>query len=96
MAYKEHGMWEVLDVLRRIHRGESLKAIVRVTGRGRGTVRRYVKGARALGWVPGSAVPTEELASEVLARLRPWRESCYASDVTGPTVRFTSNPRVSV
>ena len=83
MAYKEHGMWEVLDVLRRIHRGESLKAIVRVTGRSRGTVRRYVKVARALGWVPGSAAPSEELASEVLARLQPGPGKQQCKSVAG-------------
>jgi hypothetical protein len=71
MGYKEHGMWEVLDVLRRIHRGESLKAVVRATGRSRGTIRRYLKLAKALGWAPENAAPTEELASEILARSQP-------------------------
>ena len=27
MAYLEHGMWEILEVLRRLHRGESLSVI---------------------------------------------------------------------
>jgi transposase len=71
MVYKEHGMWEVLDILRRIHRGESRRAIVRATGRSRGTIRRYFKAARALGWAPEVAAPDEELASRVVARLQP-------------------------
>ena len=33
MVYKEHGMWEVLDVLKRVHRGEKRRAITRATGR---------------------------------------------------------------
>jgi predicted transcriptional regulator len=35
-------MWEVLDVLRRVHRGEAKSAIERVTGRTRKTIRRYL------------------------------------------------------
>lgn len=83
MAYKEHGMWEVLDVLRRIDRGESHKAVVRATGRSRGTIRRYVRVARALGWAPGAAAPTEELASEVLARLQPGPREPRSKAVAG-------------
>ena len=30
MAYLEVGMWEILDVLRRVHRGESYAAIERI------------------------------------------------------------------
>jgi len=43
MAYLEVGMWEILDVLRRVHRGESYAAIERATSRTRKTVRRYVR-----------------------------------------------------
>jgi len=32
MAYREIGMWEILEVLRRIARGERRRAIERVTG----------------------------------------------------------------
>lgn len=48
MAYREHGMWEVLEVLRRIHRGESRSRIERATGRSRKTIGRYVRTAKAL------------------------------------------------
>jgi len=71
MAYLEHGMWEVLAVLRRIHAGESVRAVARGTGRARVTVQRYVELARELGWVPGVHEPDEELASTVLAEVRP-------------------------
>jgi transposase len=71
MAYVEIGMWEVLDVLRRVHRGESQAAIERVTGRTRKTVRRYTVLARELGWNPKGPEPDEALARAVSERLRP-------------------------
>lgn len=72
MVWRDHGMWEVLQVLRRAQRGEAVRAVARATGRSRGTVRRYVEAAVELGWqVGGSEEPSEELAGRVLARLRP-------------------------
>jgi hypothetical protein len=53
MAYRELGMWEVLDVLRRVQRGETKSGIERTTGRSRKTIHRYVKTAAKLGWAPG-------------------------------------------
>ncbi len=35
MAYREIAMWEIWEVLRRVHRGEGQRAIQRVTGHGR-------------------------------------------------------------
>ena len=66
VAYREIGMWEVLDVLRRIHCGERHRAIARVTGRSRTTVGRYERTARELGWVPGRVEADEGLAAAVL------------------------------
>jgi transposase len=71
MGYRELGMWEVLDVLRRVHRGEAKSAIERVTGRTRKTIRRYLKAAAKLGWEPGRREPDEALATQVAQRLRP-------------------------
>jgi transposase len=74
MAYVEHGMWEVLNVLRRVHRGEKRRAIARVTGRGRKTIGRYVRVAVELGWDPRDPArkePDEDLAAAVLHRLQP-------------------------
>ncbi len=71
MAYREHSMWEVLEVLRRAHRGERQRAISRTTGRSRKTIRRYLKIAGKLGWRPGQEEPDEPLAARVQARLRP-------------------------
>lgn len=75
MAYREHGMWEVLDVLRRIHRGESLRSVARVTGRSRNTVRHYLKIAEELGWVADTHEPNELLAADVASRLVPGPQS---------------------
>ncbi len=42
MPYQEHGMWEVLEVLNRLHSGEKRRSIARHTGRSRSTIDRYV------------------------------------------------------
>ena len=39
MAYREVDMWEILEVLRRLQRGETIAAIERATGRTRKTIR---------------------------------------------------------
>jgi len=71
MAYREIAMWEVLEVLRRVGRGERQRPIAHATGHSRTTVRRYERVARELGWVPGQGEPDEALALAVLAALRP-------------------------
>ena len=58
MAYREVGMWEILNVLRRIGRGESKSVVARATGHSRVTVRRYVSLAVELGWKPGAEEAT--------------------------------------
>jgi hypothetical protein len=70
MAYREVEMWEVLEVLRRVHRGQPQRAIQRVTGHSRTTIRRYVRTARGLGWAR-EVEPDEALARAVVRRLRP-------------------------
>lgn len=75
MAYREVDMWEILEVLRRLHRKESNAAIERATGRTRKTIRRYKRRARELGWEPGGQrEPDEELAAAVAQNLRPVTE----------------------
>ena len=71
MAYVEHGMWEVLEVLKRAHEGEGKRSIARSTRRDRKTVKRYVEAAQELGWVAGLHEPDENLAGEVIRALRP-------------------------
>ncbi len=74
MTYREIAMWEILEVLRRVGRGENRSAVARTTGHSRTTVRRYVRTAIKLGWEVGSVEPSEELAASVYARHRPASE----------------------
>jgi len=74
MAYREVAMWEILEVLRRVGRGESRSAVARASGHSRKTVRRYVATALEQGWTPGAEEPTEELAAAVYTRHRPAAE----------------------
>jgi hypothetical protein len=71
MAYREIAMWEILEVLRRVHGGEGQRLIARVTGHSRTTIRRWVVCATALGWVPTLQAPDEALARRVAERMRP-------------------------
>ena len=80
MAYREVGMWEILEVLRRVHRGEPYAAIQRATGHTRKTVRRYVRVARAAGWDAAATAPDEALAARVGQRLKPVRKTPTAGD----------------
>jgi hypothetical protein len=66
-------MWEVLNVLRRIGRGEDKSAVARTTGHDRKTIGRYVATAVELGWRPGTDEPTEVLAAAVAERHSPAR-----------------------
>jgi len=70
MVYMEHGMWEILEVLRRHHRGENNVKIAKSTHRSRNTVKRYLVLATRLGW-QRSQEPTEAIALEVFKQLRP-------------------------
>jgi transposase len=74
MTYREVAMWEILEVLRRVGRGESKSAVARTTGHSRVTIRRYVRTAVELGWDLGAEEPSEELAAQVYARHRPASE----------------------
>ena len=64
-------MWEVLDVLQRRHKRESIKRISRQTRRSKNTVKLYLAKAKELGWVAEIHEPTEKLAAEVKRQLKP-------------------------
>ena len=63
-------MWEILEVLKRHHQGESQRRIAVATGRGRKTVRAYLREAKKLGWSK-EVPPDEALASRVVQRRQP-------------------------
>jgi len=71
VAYREVGMWEILNVLRRIGRGETQRQVARTSTHSRTTVRRWEGLARELGWVPGEHEADEALATEVLSQTKP-------------------------
>jgi len=72
VAYREHGMWEILEVLRGLHRGDPQRRVARATGHGRATVARWLATAQGLGWEPGGeAEPDEALARAVGQTHRP-------------------------
>lgn len=59
MAYRELGVIEIREVLRRFCRGESVRAIARVTRSDRKTVAKYVAVAGAIGLESGAAARRE-------------------------------------
>ncbi len=72
MASREIGMWEILEVLRGVHRGQSQRRLARISGHSRPTIRRWLETAQELGWAPGGEQePDEGLARRVAERRRP-------------------------
>jgi transposase len=69
VSYREVHVVEVREVVRLWLQGESQRAISRLTGLDRKTVRRYVKAARQCGCVMGEAM-TDDLVGEVIERVR--------------------------
>jgi len=72
MAFREIGMWEILEVLRGVQRGQSQRRLARISGHSRPTIRRWLETAQELGWAPGGEQePDEGLARRVAERRRP-------------------------
>ena len=70
MAYRELGVIEIREVLRRFCLGDSVRAIARGTGSDRKTVAKYLAAAQAAGLQPDAVAPTEEQVAAVLAAAR--------------------------
>ena len=75
MAYREVSVFEIREVLRLWTRGEGFRAVTRLSGVDRKTVRRYVEAAEAAGLVRegGEEQLTDALVGEVCLRVRPAR-----------------------
>ena len=58
--YREVGLMQVVEILRRWQAGESGRAIARSTGLARDTVGKYLKEAERLGLSPQGPPPTNE------------------------------------
>jgi hypothetical protein len=70
MAYRELGVIEIREVLRRFCLGEGLRAIARGTRSDRKTVGKYVAAAVAAGLRRGDPGPTDEHVAAVRAAIR--------------------------
>lgn len=70
MAYRELGMVEVREVLRRWSLGKGLRAIARGTGVDRKTVAKYIAAAVAVGVSRAGPPPTEAQVAAILAAVR--------------------------
>ncbi len=73
MAYRELGMVEVREVLRRWLGGDGVRAIARGIGVDRKTVAAYVRAAVAVGVQRGGAPPTDEQLTAIATTRRPGR-----------------------
>ena len=70
MAYRELGVIDIREVLRRFCLGDGLRAIARGMGSDRKTVAKYVAAATAAGLRRGDSAPTDEHVAAVLAAVR--------------------------
>lgn len=73
MAYRELGMVEIREIVRRWLGGQAIRAIARATGMDRKTIVVYVAAARAAGMERGGAPPTDEQLSTLVVGRRPGR-----------------------
>ena len=67
MAYRELGMVEVREILRRWLGGDGVRAIARGTGLDRKTIVAYVGAALAVGVQRGGAPPSDEQLTTIAA-----------------------------
>src|SRR5262245_15748383 len=73
MAYRELGMVQVREVLRRWLAGEGVRAIARAAGVDRKTIAAYVRSAVVMGIQRGGAPPTDEQLTALATTRRPGR-----------------------
>lgn len=81
MAYREVSVFEIREVLRLWMGGEGFRAVTRLSGVDRKTVRRYVEAAVAAGLARdgGEEQLTDLLVGEVCLRVRPVRPAGHGS-----------------
>jgi transposase len=73
MAYREFGMVEVREILRRWLAGDGIRAIARGAGVDRKTIAAYVQAAVGVGVQRGGAPPTDEQLAAIATTRRPGR-----------------------
>src|SRR5262249_20592793 len=73
MAYREFGMVEVREILRRWLGGAGIRAIARGAGVDRKTVAAYIRAAIAVGVQRGGAAPSDEQLAAIATACRQGR-----------------------
>ena len=80
MAFREVGVFEVREVLRLWLRGEGIRAVERLAGVDRKTVRRYVTAAEGLGLArDGEQRLSDEFVGSVVEAVRPHRSDGHGA-----------------
>lgn len=70
MARKEYMVVDVIDILRRVQSGYSMRAITRSTGMDRNTLRKYLRLAYKKGFGTHGLCDLEEIAREVVREVQ--------------------------
>jgi transposase len=73
MGYRELGMVELREMVRRWQAGDGIRAIARGTGLDRKTIAGYLRAAQAVGVQPGGEPPTDEQLTALTTTRRPER-----------------------
>jgi transposase len=79
MGYRELGMVELREIVRRWQAGEGVRAIARGTGMDRKTIAEYLRAAQAVGVQPSGTPPTDEQLTAITTARRPGRPSNAAA-----------------
>jgi hypothetical protein len=75
MGYRELGMVELREIVRRWQAGEGVRAIARGTGMDRKTIAEYLRAAQVVGVRPSGTPPTDEPLTAITTARRPGRPS---------------------
>ncbi len=70
MARKEYMVVDVVDILRRVQNGYSIRAITRTTGMDRNTLRKYLRLAYKKGFGADKLCDLETIAREVVREVQ--------------------------
>jgi len=70
MARKEYMVVDVVDILRRVRNGYSIRAVTRATGMDRNTLRKYLRLAYKKGFGRDGPCDLEAIAGEVVREVQ--------------------------
>jgi transposase len=70
MARKEYAVVDIVDILRRVQNGYSIRAITKATGMDRNTLRKYLRLAYKKGFTKEASCDLDEISSEVISEVQ--------------------------